>query len=87
MEQKCFTHSGIKGMKWGIRRFQNKDGSLTPSGKKRYKISSKKSDRYHEDYKRAHSKKSVKEMSNDELRERNNRGVAAGVDADDRYGQ
>lgn len=29
-------HQGIKGMKWGIRRFQNKDGTLTPDGKKRY---------------------------------------------------
>lgn len=29
-------HHGIKGQKWGIRRFQNKDGSLTPRGKKRY---------------------------------------------------
>lgn len=29
-------HWGIKGMKWGIRRFQNKDGSLTPEGRKRY---------------------------------------------------
>ena len=29
-------HHGIKGMKWGIRRFQRKDGSLTPAGKKRY---------------------------------------------------
>lgn len=29
-------HSGVKGMKWGIRRYQNKDGSLTPAGKKRY---------------------------------------------------
>lgn len=29
-------HSGIKGMKWGIRRYQNKDGSLTEAGKKRY---------------------------------------------------
>lgn len=29
-------HFGIKGMKWGIRRFQNKDGTLTPKGKKRY---------------------------------------------------
>lgn len=29
-------HYGIKGMKWGIRRYQNDDGSLTPSGKKRY---------------------------------------------------
>ena len=29
-------HHGIKGMKWGKRRYQNKDGSLTPAGKKRY---------------------------------------------------
>ena len=29
-------HHGIKGQKWGVRRFQNKDGSLTPAGKKRY---------------------------------------------------
>ncbi len=28
-------HHGIKGMKWGVRRYQNKDGSLTPVGKKR----------------------------------------------------
>lgn len=30
------THWGIKGMRWGVRRYQNKDGSLTPAGKKRY---------------------------------------------------
>ena len=29
-------HYGILGMQWGKRRFQNKDGSLTPEGKKRY---------------------------------------------------
>ena len=29
-------HFGIKGMKWGVRRYQNKDGSLTSKGKKRY---------------------------------------------------
>lgn len=28
-------HHGVKGMKWGIRRYQNKDGSLTAAGKKR----------------------------------------------------
>lgn len=28
-------HHGVKGMKWGVRRYQNKDGSLTPAGKKR----------------------------------------------------
>lgn len=32
-------HHGIKGQKWGIRRYQNKDGSLTPEGKKKYKTS------------------------------------------------
>lgn len=36
MESNELRHWGIKGMKWGIRRFQNKDGSLTPEGKKRY---------------------------------------------------
>lgn len=29
-------HHGTKGMRWGIRRYQNKDGTLTPAGKKRY---------------------------------------------------
>lgn len=29
-------HSGILGMRWGIRRFQRKDGSLTAEGRKRY---------------------------------------------------
>lgn len=29
-------HHGIKGMRWGIRRYQNEDGSLTPKGEKRY---------------------------------------------------
>lgn len=29
-------HWGIKGQKWGVRRFQNEDGTLTPAGKERY---------------------------------------------------
>ena len=29
-------HHGIKGQKWGVRRYQNEDGSLTSAGKKRY---------------------------------------------------
>lgn len=36
MDNLELTHWGIKGMKWGRRRYQNKDGSLTPEGKKRY---------------------------------------------------
>lgn len=73
MGKTYLIHSGTKGMKWGVRRYQNKDGSLTPLGKKRYETSSKKTDKRHEDYKKAHTKKSIKEMSDAELRERNNR--------------
>ena len=29
-------HYGVKGMKWGIRRYQRKDGSITEDGAKRY---------------------------------------------------
>lgn len=35
-DKATLEHWGIKGMKWGIRRFQNKDGSLTAAGRKRY---------------------------------------------------
>lgn len=31
-------HHGIKGQKWGVRRYQNEDGTLTPAGKKRYGV-------------------------------------------------
>lgn len=31
-------HYGIKNQKWGVRRFQNEDGSLTPAGIKRYRV-------------------------------------------------
>ena len=33
MEQ-ALSHYGVTGMKWGVRRYQNKDGSLTSAGKK-----------------------------------------------------
>ena len=35
------THYGVKGMKWGVRRYRNKDGSLTPAGKARRAKSTK----------------------------------------------
>ena len=31
-------HYGVKGMKWGVRRYQNEDGSLTAAGRARYKV-------------------------------------------------
>ena len=36
MDNNSLTHWGIKGMKWGVRRYQNEDGSLTSDGQKRY---------------------------------------------------
>lgn len=33
-------HWGIKNQKWGIRRYQNKDGTLTEEGKQRYRVNS-----------------------------------------------
>jgi len=65
-------HFGIPGMKWGIRRYQYSDGSLTPEGKKRYAKSDSKRP-VHEDYARAHSGKNVKYMSDNELKNVNNR--------------
>lgn len=32
------VHHGIKGMRWGVRRYQNEDGSYTAAGKKRYSV-------------------------------------------------
>lgn len=36
MDHMELYHHGVKGQRWGIRRYQNKDGSLTAAGQKRY---------------------------------------------------
>lgn len=36
------SHHGILGQKWGIRRYRNQDGTLTPAGKKRYAVLTRK---------------------------------------------
>ena len=58
-------HHGVKGMKWGVRRYRNKDGSLTKAGKKRI---SKDSKIYKNKYKKTAN--AVKDYYND-LRKQN----------------
>ena len=40
-------HHGIKGQKWGVRRYQNEDGSLTYRGKMRYIKDSERASKYY----------------------------------------
>lgn len=55
------VHYGIKGMKWGVRRYQNKDGSLTPAGKRRVsKEYTKRMKRANSYAKRTHNKRWLK---------------------------
>lgn len=53
-------HYGILGMKWGQRRFQNKNGGLTSAGKKRYKYTSMSTNRYNR--KATKAKEKAKEL-------------------------
>ena len=66
MDQEIYHH-GIKGMRWGIRR------TLKQLGKTAKSIKEKTTDNQHADYKRTHDAKSIKKMSDAELRERINR--------------
>lgn len=43
------VHHGIKGQRWGVRRFQNADGTRTEAGKKRYSVSTEEHE-YEEDF-------------------------------------
>lgn len=68
-------HSGIRGQKWGIRRFQNKDGTWTAEGKKRRAVKegySGKPDKKSKDETKK-EKIEISKMSDDELRSRINR--------------
>lgn len=63
MDDVTLTHHGIKGMKWGVRRFQNKDGSRTSEGKKRAKASSLTDDELVSNVRRMTLEKQYKNLS------------------------
>lgn len=76
-------HHGILGQKWGVRRYQNKDGTLTAAGKKRYaKIGA--SDRDAE-VKRDAAKKLTDAMRNDRWVEREDHAVFEALRAVSKY--
>ena len=64
-------HHGILGMKWGVRRFQNADGSRTAAGKKRYTDGTvQTTTQAHKDYAVTHDKTPVRMMSTKDLTDR-----------------
>ena len=71
------SHHGVKGQKWGVRRYQNKDGSLNAAGKKRYADESKPVVR-ESDVKRAKAQmKSARKTYNKAFNEADSRSLAA----------
>lgn len=87
-------HWGIKGMKWGVRRYQNKDGTLTPAGKKRYAEDGRDEDGQEQQTQSSSPTKtrrqSISDLSDDELRtivnrKQSERQLRDLLDAEERY--
>lgn len=70
------VHHGVQGMHWGVRRYRNKDGTLTPLGKKKAntyatkytKITGGDVRKHKNESSSVQSGKKISEMSNDELK-------------------
>jgi len=86
-------HWGIKGMKWGVRRYQNKDGTLTPAGKKRYADDGGNDNAQKQTQSSSPTKtrrQSISDISDDELRtivnrKQSERQLRDLLDAEERY--
>ena len=85
-------HWGNKGMKWGVRRYQNKDGTLTPAGKKRYADDggSDSAQKQTQSSSPAKTRQSISDLSDEELRtivnrKQSERQLRDLLDAEERY--
>lgn len=68
MQELC--HFGIKGMKWGVRRYQNKDGSLTPAGKRRVsnaEVRNKREEALQKEYKKLNRQYGINEKKEEAI--------------------
>ena len=74
-------HSGIKGMKWGIRRYQNPDGSLTPAGRQRYL----KNPRWRKKYLAYKAKEALEKKRAAETKEERHKRLLESTDANELY--
>lgn len=76
-------HHGIKGQKWGIRRFQNKDGTLTPKGKARDKRQNSKNS---SNRSKSYSNKIKSNKSSSDMQRKIEKGKKAVVSGLKKYG-
>lgn len=70
MEGDFLSHHGIKGQKWGIRRYQNPDGTLTEEGQKRYGSVENLDDDIERKAEKKWKKSDANKISDEELRKR-----------------
>ena len=74
IDTEALKHHGILGMKWGIRRYQNPDGSLTALGRKHYDQAEKAIEKFKQQKERAiargdekFARKNIDYLSNDDI--------------------
>lgn len=73
------AHHGTKGMHWGMRRYQNPDGSLTPAGRKRYM----KNNRFRQKYHREQAKRLEEERRRSETLQQRKARLMKSSDAEE----